>query len=210
MIHPSRLPLLWAAAGLFVAACASTPRKAAAPALVGFALRDKQVRMEGLREEISTPGPDHRRFDPLVGTFRAKISLWHEGATEPQVSEGTSTNAWVAGGRFLACELRAHFDGQPIERRSTFGYDRARGEFVEMCVDSTTTQMPEVARGQAGASPDEIVFTRSVDDTLRGRVVHLREVLRIESWNRHRFEVWSDSSGSAPRCLLELSFERVR
>ena len=194
------------------AACSANSHKAS-PAtlpLTGFALRDRESERERMRDSIRAPGPEHRHLDALVGDFRATIQIWPSSKDAPQTSSGTSSNSWIAGGRFLSCALSGEIGGRQWERRSILGYDRARESFVETRVDSSTTEMPGIAVGREIADKNEIVFTRTIEDTVVGKSVSLREVLTIESWNAHRLELWLDPAGGEAYKALEISYSRIR
>lgn len=207
--RPTLFPLL---AVLLGTACAAGPQKGSPSTLplVGFALRDRELERERQRDSIRAPGPEHRYLDALVGDFRAAILAWPSGEEPPQTSGGTSSNTWIAGGRFLVCELSGDIGGRPWERRSVLGYDRGRESFVETRVDSSTTEMPGIAVGRENLDKGEIVFTRTVEDSVLGKSVSLREILTIESWNAHRLELWFDPAGGEAYKALEIRYERIR
>ena len=202
------LPLL----AILGMACASTPQQASPSPrpLIGFAIRDQERARDRQRQEIRTPGPEHRLLDSLSGDFRATIRYWAREGEPPSTSTATSSNAWIAGGRFVSCQLRGEIAGQPWERCSILGYDRGRTAYVETRVDSLTTEMPGIAVGHTEGDEGAIVFTRTIDDPVLGQSVHLREQLTIEGWRSHRFEQWIDPPGGQPYQMLEIRYERIR
>ncbi len=202
------LPLL----AILGMACASTPQKASPSArpLIGFAIREQERERDRQRQDIRTPGPEHRLLDSMSGDFRATIRYWAKEGEAASTSSATGSNAWIAGGRFLSCQLRGEIAGQPWERSSILGYDRGRSAYVETRVDSLTTEMPGIAVGHPESDGGAIVFTRTIDDPVLDQSLHLREQLTIEGWNNHRYEQWIDPPGGKAYQMLEIRFERIR
>ena len=196
-------------------ACRSAPKEASpAP----FSTRTYAVRVEAMEREerrvvVRVPSEAHRTLDSLVGTFRARIRGWSEegeGSGDPDAPNGTSTNAWIAGGRFMRCELRGSLGSDAFERLSMIGYDRVRECYVETRVDNSTTQMFEVAEGNLSSDERRFVFERDWKDPGLDRNVRLREVLTIEDYDHHRWEQWIDGPGGRGSKLFEIFYERVR
>jgi hypothetical protein len=193
-------------------ACQKAPTQASPTPLPAWSY---SVRMEALEREerrgsVRVPSESHRMLDSLVGTFRAHIRSWAAQGEQSQLSSGTTTNAWIAGGRFLRCELRGTMAGQPYERLSILGYDRERGCFVETRVDNSTTQMHEVGEGEVSENGREFVFERKWKDPGSDRPVNMREVLSVEDFDHHRWEQWSEGGSGRRFQTVEIRYERVR
>ena len=75
---------------------AAAPVPAAAPAKILT-----QDEMMAAWQAAMTPGDAHHRLDAFVGTWDVAASLWMAPGAPPEISTGTSTTAWILGGRYI-------------------------------------------------------------------------------------------------------------
>jgi|GEM_PF-2570167 len=125
---------------------------------------------------LGEPGPEHALLARLVGDWAVEMDF--EGR-EPV--RGTATNAWTLDGRFLETGLHIpDYHGRELRGRGISGYDRVRGAFVNVWMNSLSTQIT-VRTGMAEG--DAIVYEGTSyrrDGTHTSRVV-----MRVEGEDRY-------------------------
>ena len=56
--------------------------------------------------EYSTPGPEHKILQGMVGQWKYTSKFWETENSKPEESKGTSTMRMIMGGRFLEHKTR--------------------------------------------------------------------------------------------------------
>ena len=88
----------------------------------------------------STPGENHQHMARCVGNWKAKSSFVMDPSAPAVVSEGTMTNTWVLGGRYIKSELKVpDMMGMPFEGLGYAGYDNNAGHYVSVWMDTFGT-----------------------------------------------------------------------
>src|SRR5262245_48240138 len=82
------------AAGVAAAQDKTAEKKTQAPAM------DEKAMME-MMTKAATPGDAHKKLEPMIGTFDAKVKMWMDPSKPAEESAGTSENSWVLGNRFI-------------------------------------------------------------------------------------------------------------
>jgi hypothetical protein len=78
--------------------------------------------------EYMTPGDMHKMLAGSNGSWKTKIHMWMAPGTEPMVSEGTSVNEMILGGRYQRSTHSGDFMGMPMEGMNILGFDNATKE----------------------------------------------------------------------------------
>lgn len=88
---------------------------------------------------LLAPGPEHKDFEPLAGTWDMSIAFNMGG---PMMTfTGRAVNTMILGGRFLKSESigKDPASGMEIEALSIYGFDRRTGEFTIVGYDTFGT-----------------------------------------------------------------------
>src|SRR4029450_8652344 len=75
------------------------------------------------------------------GGGRGGSRSWMKPGDKPQQSSGTSSMAWVLGGRFLQQNFKGTWADQPFEGLGSLGYDKVKKEYVSVWMDSMSTAL---------------------------------------------------------------------
>jgi uncharacterized protein DUF1579 len=121
---------------LFIITPAHAGKKKAAPDA------EMQANMAKVKE-MGTPGPEHAVLNPLEGNWNVTSSHWMKPGAKVQKSTGSSSMAWVMGGRFLKQDYKGDMMGQPFEGQGYFGYDKVKKEYVSVWMDNMSTGLFE-------------------------------------------------------------------
>lgn len=128
---------------------------------------------------IGTPGEQHAELMKTCGEWNAKASFVMDPAAPPTESTGTMVIEPALGGRFVKCDFKMDFMGQPFEGLAYTGYDNAHSQYVSIWMDTMSTKitymegnhndegnlvMKGISTTPMGDNPMKIVTTRESDD----------------------------------------------
>jgi hypothetical protein len=154
------------------------------------------------------PGAGHAALESLAGTWHARMSvhatLGRSASDPPIVSdELTTRREWVGGGRYLEDTTEGRLEGTPYWRRGWLGYSNMDRRYEWVTIDIfNATMMFYLGKPGAGLKQPITmtgVFTDQGVSGERGvgKRVPMRTVIRIESTDRHVFELYFTPPGSA-------------
>ncbi|HET8563844.1 MAG TPA: DUF1579 family protein [Candidatus Binatia bacterium] len=153
------------------------------------------------------PGKEHAALESLIGTWRQHKTIY--GGTmgrgldaPPIVSEDITTRReWVADRHYLEDLTEGTIEGKPYWRKGWLGYSIMDRRYEWVTIDSlNTTMMRYLGKpGSGGKMPISMtgVFTDQgvVNEKTVGKAVGQRTVIRIESNDRHVFELYFTPPG---------------
>ncbi len=156
----------------------------------------------------AAPGPEHKHMQVLVGKWKTTSKHWMEPGAEPSVSEGTCTNEWILGGRYLRATYKADFMGQPFQGEGISGYDRAQKRYFNIWIDNMSTQ-PMMDAGSYDESSKTFNYKGHFVMPEMGKVKS-RTVLRVIDNNKHVMVMYHAMPGQDEMTkVMELTYERV-
>ena len=168
-------------------------------------MEDRQA-ME-MMMKIATPGEGHKKLDVLVGSWRAKSTMWTAPGAEPSVTEGTSEHKWVLGGRFLEQRYEGTFMGMPFQGIGYTGYDNYRQKYLAVWMDTFGTTIMSTS-GSFDPSGKVLESTGKVDDFTTGKVATIREKLTFVSRDEVVMEMFGPGPTGAEYRIMEVLYTR--
>ncbi len=117
--------------------------------------------------ELAAPGPEHVRFERMVGTWDAHMTLWSQPGAEPIVVEGTTESELILGGRYLLQSTvlpEGYFAGESI---TILGFDRRSGEYTLIGLDTVGTYWV-TAQGPASGDREAVLSGEDFDPVFDG------------------------------------------
>jgi hypothetical protein len=191
-------------AGCLLAAPAAFAQDAAPP--------DMSAEMKAMLEawqKTASPGAEHARLvDQFAGTWRAEQKMWMEPGGEPMVQTATAVSTGILGGRQVRMTYHGTFMGQPFEGIAHTGFDNVTGQYTNSWIDNMSTGTFN-STGTYDAATRTYTFTGTMPDPMAdGAPVPIREVLRVESNDRHVMEMYETRDGEALR-TMEITFTRT-
>lgn len=139
--------------------------------------------------EAMTPNEHHARLTPLAGDFEFTNTHWMTPDSEPTVTTGKAESRFILGGRYLRQVYTGDFLGQPFEGHGLTGYDNVQERYVGHWIDNMGTGIMSSV-GDTDASGKRIHFLARYWDPMTERPSVAREVLTIESDDRHVLEMY--------------------
>ena len=173
--------------------------------------KNKKMNMEAVMEiyrKVGSPGPSHKIFESMVGSWKTKSTCWMEPGKPPMESEGSCEQKMLLGGRFLQQEFSGDMMGSPFSGIGINGYDNHTGKCVSVWMDSTSTGI-YFFEGTAGADGKTITQQCSYDDPVRGPMM-LRSVTRLVDENTHFFEMYDTDKSGKEEKMMEITYTRKR
>jgi Protein of unknown function (DUF1579) len=157
------------------------------------------------------PGEMHKRLNALVGEWNVDMSLFIAGGTaeKPIVANGlTCHREWMAetGNRHLRDITQGTIGGNPYYRFGILSYSTMDKRYEWNTVDALNTNMMTYkgAKDSATAGGDIVMSGEFTDqgvlgDAYVGKNIGQRTVIKIESPDRHVFELYFTPPGEKER-----------
>ncbi|MDQ3169395.1 MAG: DUF1579 domain-containing protein [Acidobacteriota bacterium] len=135
---------------------------------------------------LLAPGPEHKDFEPLAGTWDMSIAFNMGGPT--MTFTGRAVNSLILGGRFLKSESTSKdpASGMEVESLSIYGFDRRTSEFTIVGYDTFGTYYVTAAGTKAPGAKD-VVMRGEVEE--HGGVKKYDMVLRWVDANTYVSEI---------------------
>jgi hypothetical protein len=160
-----------------------------------------QDEMMAMWAKAATPAENHKRLEPIVGTFRVRTTWVMAPSDEPSVSDATSEHRWVLGGRYVEQRYNGFSMGMPFEGIGYTGYDNVQKRYIGTWMDSFGTGLMNSA-GIGKASAKEIRFASACLDPA-GKKMEFESIVKIKDKNRHSYEMWTKApNGKRYRTML--------
>jgi Protein of unknown function (DUF1579) len=183
---------------------------ACALALVaGSALRadDKQPDLEAYLK-ASQPGPEHKKLEPMVGSWEVTVKAWMDPSKPAMESKGTAEQKLILGGRYLQQDVKGEFAGQPFTGLGLTGFDKVQGKYVGTWVDSMGTGFSNSV-GTVDNTGKVFTFTREEVDPITKEKSKARDVVRIIDNDKHVMESYKDVGGKEIK-MMEITYTRKK
>ncbi len=166
---------------------------------------DMQAMME-VYTKLATPGPQHKLYASMVGTWNTKTKSWMDPTQPPMESGGSCEHTMLLGGRFLRQECTGDMMGQPFTGIGLNGYDNHTHKYVSTWMDSMGTGI-YFFEGTSSEDGKTITQLSSYDDPLEGHM-KLRAVTTIVDENSHIFEMFSTGKSGKEARMMEIAYTR--
>jgi quinol monooxygenase YgiN len=166
------------------------------------------------------PGEGHVRLKPLIGTWRVHKSIYGTMGRSPDLppiisDDITTRRQWVADGHYIEDMTEGTVEGNPYWRKGWLGYSIMDRRYEWTTIDSlNTTMMRYLGKsGSADKMPINMtgVFTDQgvVSEKTVGKSVGQRTVIRIESDDRHTFELYFTPPGGKEQLADRSLYTRI-
>lgn len=148
-----------------------------------------QAAMMQMWQKSMTPGPWHAALEPMVGSFHARTTFVMSKGEQPSVSEGSSENRWVLGGRYLEQLYRGMSMGMPFEGIGYTGYENVKQRYVGTWMDSFGTGLMN-SRG-TGKPTSRVMEFEAMAHEPSGKVMKFLCKITIQDHDHHTYEMWT-------------------
>lgn len=166
-----------------------------------------QAMMEAVIK-AGTPGEPHKLLAEMAGSFDTVTRMWMAPEAQPNESKGKSENKMIWDGRFLQQEFKGDMMGKPFTGYGMTGYDNAKKKYVGTWMDSMSTALTYI-EGTTDKSGKAITMSMEVVDPMTGKKTTQRTVTRVESPDRHVFEMYEKAKGGKEFKSMEIVYTRA-
>jgi hypothetical protein len=189
---------------------------AAAIALVGTAWAADDAKttsmdpqaMAKVMEEFAKPSPELAKLEPLAGSFTYTSKMWMDPDQPAMEGNGTVERKWILGNRFLEEEVKGTGMGMEFEGRGVTGYDKTEKKFTMGWISNMATNI-QTSFGTVDSSGRTFTFQCEQMCPIRNRMIKERDVLRIESPDKHVLEMYQTDQGKEMK-VMELIATRKK
>ncbi|HEV8611341.1 MAG TPA: DUF1579 domain-containing protein [Thermoanaerobaculia bacterium] len=168
---------------------------------------DEKAMME-MMAKYSTPGPEHKKLEAMVGTWDTTAKMWMDPSAPPQESKGVAENKMVLGGRFLEQSFEGTMMNQPFTGKGYTGYDLYKKQYVSTWMDSMGTMIMS-ATGNTDPS-GKLTMTGSMDDYMTGKKMDFKETMTMVDNDHQMFEMWMTGPDGKMFKTLEIHYMRKK
>lgn len=156
--------------------------------------------------EYMTPGSTHEMLASANGEWKTKITHWMMPGAEPTMSEGTSTNEMILGGRYQKSTHRGDMMGMPFEGMSLLAFDNATKEFYSIWIDNMSTGMM-MSKGRYNEETHKAEMTGNYVDPMTAKEEPFRQTFSMVDDNKHVFEMFMFYEGKEFK-TMEVEYTR--
>ena len=166
------------------------------------------------------PSAGHAALAPLVGSWRVEMSIYGTMGRSPDLPPIVSqdirtTRVWVADGQYIEDTTEGTVGGKPYWRRGWLGYSNLDRRYEWVTIGPRVPMMIYLGKPGSGVQmPIEVtgVFTDQgvVNERTVGKPVVQRTVIRIESDDRHVFDLYFTPPGGEQQLALRAVYTRIK
>lgn len=169
---------------------------------------EEQAMMEAWMK-AATPNEAHRKLEPFVGTWDAKVTMWMQPGAPPEVTTGVTTNSWALGGRYIEQRHTGTVMGQPFHGIGYTGYDNIKKAYVGTWMDNLSTSVMTTT-GKLDPSGKSMSFSGSMDDAMTGKTMNFDEKIRFIDNDHQTFEMWNPGPDGKMYKSMEIAYTRKK
>lgn len=155
--------------------------------------------------KLGAPGEQHAWLKGCEGKWKATVKSWYAPG-EPTVSEGTSDQKMVLGGRFLEQRFKSALLGQPFEGIGFTAYDNVKQEFQSYWIDTWSTQVM-VMTGALDPGRKVLTLKGSMPGP-DGAPMTMKSVTKIVDEKTQVFSMYA-VMGEQDQLMMEITYSRL-
>jgi len=156
-----------------------------------------------------TPSEGHKAPNGMVGTFKAKVTMWQQADAPPQISTGTSVNTWVLGHRYIEQKFTGSFMNMPFEGIGFTGYDNGKKEYVGTWMDNFSTGMM-TSTGTSSDNGKTYTFKSTMTDPMTGKDTPGETRVTVADADHHTMEMWSPGPDGKVYKMMQIEYSRKK
>ena len=159
--------------------------------------------------KMGAPGENHKILSSFVGRWQHTGKFSMSADEKPQVSNGTSVNQWILGGRFLQQEAKGDMMGQPFDGLGYNGYDNMKGEYTSVWLDNMSTS---IMTGSSQYDPATQTFTETgtfACPMTGEKNKPYRAILKILDKDHYSYEMFMKDKDGKEFKGMELQYTRM-
>lgn len=160
-------------------------------------------------EAYMTPTDVHKMMASWDGKWNGTVSMWQSPGSTPEISQESTTNSMLMGGRYQQGIHAGTMMGQPFEGRSLLAYDNARRTFISTWIDNMGTGLM-VMEGPWDETTKSITMKgMAVDPSAgTGKQVPVREVFKVIDDKTQLMEMYGNAPDGKEFKMMKIKYTR--
>jgi hypothetical protein len=156
-----------------------------------------------------TPSDVHKMMASWNGKWNGTVTMWQSPGATPEISQESTTNSMLMGGRYQQGIHVGTMMGQPFEGRSLLAYDNAKRTFTSTWIDNMGTGVM-VVEGPWDETTKSMTLKGMVVDPSAGtgKEVPVREVFKIIDEKTHLMEMYGNGPDGKEFKMMEIKYNR--
>lgn len=156
-----------------------------------------------------TPGDVHKMMESWNGTWNGEVTMWHVPDAPPEVSNATTTNKMILGGRYQQSTSTGNMMGQPFEGISTVAYDNAAKMFTSTWIDNMGTGMMVLTGPWNEATKTMMLSGKMIDPSAgNAKEMQIRETFQIIDDKNQLMEMFGPGPDGKEYKMLSIKYTR--
>jgi len=169
---------------------------------------DEKAMME-MMAKVATPGEQHKKLEPFVGTFDTKLKFWMDPSKPPEETSGKTETKWVLGNRYLEQHYDGTFMGQPFSGIGFTGYDNVTKKYWGTWVDDMGTGVM-TSTGRMNKGGKSMTYTGQAPDPTTGKMAANKTKLILTDADHYSFEMWGAGPDGKQVKMMEIAYSRKK
>lgn len=158
-----------------------------------------------------TPGVEHQRLQPFVGSFRTEVKLYM-GPGEPDVQHGLMQNEFQCDGLYLHQHYTGDAAADTTQRflgRGYWGYNQTQQQYEGFWIDNASTMM-QLETGHCDSEGKEWIMQAEFLHPHLGQRVSKRSVIRLIDQDHHTMDSYMTIPGRPEMLTMQIAYVRAR
>jgi hypothetical protein len=157
------------------------------------------------------PGPtaEHKLLQGEVGTWNAKMKLFHTPGAEPSVSDATETIELGPGGLWILSKFEGEIMGMPFTGHGATGYDPVKKKYVGTWVDGMSPNLM-ITEGEYDPATKTTTSFAEGRDPASGATIKYKQISRTIDENTRTFEMLQPGEGGEFVKMMEIEYTRKK
>ena len=158
--------------------------------------------------ELNAKGPEHKKFEQMVGTWETETRMWMYPGGEPSVSKGMAEFRLILDGRFVEQTYKCDMMGEAFVGLGIEGYDTFKKQYVSIWMDNSGNAISMNA-GTTDESGKVTTYHGKMDDPMTGEKDKIvKSIAREINEDKVVFEMYDKPAGGPEYMTLEITYTR--
>ncbi len=159
-------------------------------------------------EALNAKGPEHEKFEKMVGTWDAESKFWMYPGTEPMQVNAVAEFELILDGRFLQQTYACDWEGKPYNGIGIVGYDNFKKKYVSIWLGSDNTSI-SMSLGTADESGKVTTYYGKMDDPMTGQKDKVvKSIGREINDDKFVFEMYDKPVDGQEYLTMEITYTR--
>lgn len=160
-------------------------------------------------EAYMTPSDVHKMMASWDGKWNGTVSMWHSPGATPEISQESTTNSMLMGGRYQQGIHSGTMMGQPFEGRSLLAYDNAKRTFTSTWIDNMGTGLMVVEGPWDETTKSMTLKGMMVDPSAgTGKQVPVKEIFKVIDDKTQVMEMYGNAPDGKEFKMMEIKYSR--